>query len=137
MDHRKKTNDDEQVIPEYHVDYCFPGDDNGQRLAILVIVERFANMKKAVVAPAKGSTGRFAARKARKALDLITERGDEDRTVILKTDQEPAIKFLVDDVCSARAGARTTVEQTPAGLKGSHGVVERAPPRPWTSTSGL
>ena len=112
-----------QGVAEYHLDYCFPGDENGQKLTILVVVEKFTKMKKAVVVPSKGSTGRFA---ARKVLDLINECGDKDRTVILKTDQEPAIKFLVDDVCMARTGARTIVEQAPVRSKGSNGVVERA-----------
>ncbi len=44
----------------------------------------------------------------------------------MKTDQEPAIKFLVDDVCAAATGARTIVEQAPVKSKGSNGVVERA-----------
>jgi hypothetical protein len=33
------------------------------------------------------------------ALDLTNECGDKDRDIILKTDQEPAIQFLVEDVC--------------------------------------
>jgi hypothetical protein len=40
-------------------------------------------MNRAVVVPSKGSTGRRA---ARKVLDLITERGDRERRVILKMD---------------------------------------------------
>ena len=31
--------------------------------------------------------------------------GDKDRDVIVKTDQEPEIKFLVDDVCTRRTSA--------------------------------
>ena len=95
-------------IPEYHLDYCFPGDEMGQRLTILVAVERYSRMKKAVVVPSKGSTGMYA---ARLVLELISECGDKDREVIVKTDQESAIKFLVDDVCMARTGARTIRER--------------------------
>ena len=51
-------------------------------------------MKKAVVVPSKSSTGRYA---GRVVVDLIEECGDKDRTVIVKSFQEPAIKFLVDD----------------------------------------
>ena len=123
MNHEQKKADEDQGIPEYHMDYCFPGDENGQRMTILVVVERHTKMKKAVVVPSKGSTGRYA---ARKVLDLINECGDKDRPVILKTDQEPAIKFLVDDVCMTRTGAKTIVEQVPVRSKGSNGVVERA-----------
>ena len=59
-------------------------------------------------------------------LELISECADKDRDVIVKTDQEPAIKFLVDDVCMARTGARTIRELAPKNSKGSNGVVQRA-----------
>ena len=122
-DHSKKSDDNQQGIPEYHMDYCFPGDEFGERLTVLVVIERCTKMKKAVVVPNKGSTGSFA---AKMVLDLINECGDRDRDVILKTDQEPAIKFLVDDVCVNRTGARTIPELAPKNSKGSNGTVERA-----------
>ena len=59
-------------------------------------------------------------------MDLMEECGDMERPIIVKTDQEPAIKFLVDDVCTARTGAKTIVEQAPRRSKGSNGIVERA-----------
>ena len=122
-DHRKQLEDHVEGIPEYHLDYYFPGDELGQRLTILVAVERNSRMKKAVVVPSKGSTGVYA---ARMAMELISECGDKDRDVIVKTDQEPAIKFLVDDVCMARTGARAIRELAPKNSKGSNGIVERA-----------
>ena len=123
MPHEREKADEEQTLPEYHMDYAFPGDEEGNKLTTLVIIERHSKMKKAVVVPSKGSTGRFA---ARKVLDLIQECGDKNSTVIVKSDQEPAIKFLVDDVCMSRTGAKTIVEMSPVGSKGSNGVVERA-----------
>ena len=122
MEHRRRDAS-EHCMPEYHMDYCFPGDEDGQRLTILTIVERHSKMKKAVVVPAKGSTGRYA---AKMVMELIMECGDKDRAIIIKSDQEPSIKFLVDDVCTARTGAQTIVEQAPVRSKGSNGVVERA-----------
>ena len=104
------------------MDYCFPRDETGQRLTILVAEERYSRMKKAVV-PSKGSAGMYA---ARMVLELISECGDKDRDVIMKTDQEPAMKFLVDYVCMARTGAWTIQELVPKNSKGSNGVVERA-----------
>ena len=59
------------------------------------MIERYTKMKKAVVAPSKGSTGRYA---TQMILELINECGDKGQYIILKTDQEPAIKFVVDDV---------------------------------------
>ena len=57
---------------------------------------------------------------------MLRDKGDKDQTIILKTDQEPAIKFLVDDVCMARTGAKTIVKEAPVASKGSNGVVESA-----------
>ena len=123
INHRCERGTEEQNLPEYHMDYCFPGDEGGQKLTILVVVERHSKTKKAVVVPSKGSTGRYS---VRMVVDLIEECGDKDRTVIVKSDQEPAIKFLVDDVCMARTGVRTIVEHAPKGSNGSNGIVERA-----------
>ena len=95
-DHRLKGEQEQQGIPEYHMDYCFPGDEFNQRLTVLVAIERYTKMKKAVVVPSKGSTGSYA---ARVVIDMINECGDKDQDIILKTDQEPAIKFLVGDIC--------------------------------------
>ena len=120
-DHRKHEVD-EPGLPEYHVDYCFPGNAEGEKLTVLAIVERHTKMRKAVVVPAKGSTGRYA---ARMVLDFIQECGDKDRDVIVKSDQEPAIKALVNDICMARTGAKTIMENSPVGSKGSNGIVER------------
>ena len=82
------------------MDYCFPGDEF-DRLTVLVVIERYTKMKKALVVPSKGSTGSYA---ARMVIELSNECGDKDQDVILKTDQEAAIKFLVDDVCVNRTG---------------------------------
>jgi hypothetical protein len=120
---KKKKEDEERGLPEYHLDYCFPGDETDDRLTVLVVIEKYSKMKKAVVVPSKGSTGSYA---AKMVLELMAECGDADRDVILKTDQEAAIKFLVDDVCMNRTGARTIKELVPKGSKGSNGVVERA-----------
>ena len=122
MDHRKRPAGEEGV-PEYHLDYCFPGDEEGQKLVVLAVVERYSRMKKMAVVPSKGSMGEYA---TKMVLSLIEECGDKDSTVILKSDQEPAIKFLIDDVRVNRTGAKTIVEEAPRGSKGSNGIIERA-----------
>ncbi len=60
-------------------------------------------MKKAVAVPTEGTTGRYA---ARMVLDLIGECGGKGQAIIVKSDQEPAIKALVGDVRVARTGAK-------------------------------
>jgi hypothetical protein len=123
MEHKRKEDEEEVGIPEYHMDYCFPGDAEGERLTVLVVIEKYTKMKKAVVVPSKGSTGSYA---ARQVLELMKECGDKDREVIVKSDQEPAIQFLIDDICTNRTGAKTIKEVSPKYSKGSNGVVERA-----------
>ena len=123
MDHQRKSEEDQGGVPEYHMDYCFPGDEEGQKLVVLAVVERRSRMKRMVVVPSKGSTGTYA---VKAVLELMEECGDRDAKVIVKSDQEPAIKFLIDDVCVHRTSAQTIVEQAPKGSKGSNGVIERA-----------
>ncbi len=53
MQHRRKRDEEESGIPEYHLDYCFPGDEGEDRLTILVIIERRTKTKKVVVAPSE------------------------------------------------------------------------------------
>lgn len=123
MEHRRRRPGDEPPTPEYHLDYCFPGDTDGNKLTVLVAVEKQSRMKRGIVVPSKGSTGQYA---ARVVMEMIDECGHRNVPIIIKTDQEPAIKLLVDDLKVARTGAQTMTEEAPKGSKGSNGVVERA-----------
>ena len=80
-------------------------------------------MTMAAVLPGKGSKGKFA---ADKVVEYIGECGDAAADIIVKTDQEPAIEYLVKDIVLERGPNKTIVECTPVGSKGSNGVVERA-----------
>ena len=84
MDHTRKDSQEKEGISEYHMDYCFPGDEQGNKVTVLVVIEKHTKMKMAMIVPSKGSTGSFA---ARKVLDLVQECGDKDATAIVKTDQ--------------------------------------------------
>ena len=95
----------------------------GYKLTILVAVERVSGMKMASMVPTKGATGAFA---ARRVIELMDECGDHSTTVIVKSDQEPAIKFLVKDIVQQRTSARTLVEESPKYSSASNGIVERA-----------
>ena len=80
-------------------------------------------MKMASVVHTKGATGAFA---ARRVIELMDECGDHSTSVIVKSDQEPAIKFLIKDIVQQRTSARTIVEESPKHSSASNGVVERA-----------
>ena len=46
--------------------------------------------------------------------------------IVIKSDQENAINYVVDDVCVARTGAKTIKKNSPVGVTGSNGIIERA-----------
>ena len=124
-DHRKAENG-ERILPEFSFDYAFPGNEFGYKLTVLVGRERLTGMTMATVLPDKGSTGKFA---ADKVMEFMAECGCQSGDVIVKTDQEAAIKYLVKDIVLERGdekGCRTIVEESPVGSSGSNGVVERA-----------
>ena len=60
MNHQKQPRV-ERGLDEFHIDYCFPGDNFGFKLTILVCVEKYTGMKCISVVPTKGATGAFAA----------------------------------------------------------------------------
>jgi hypothetical protein len=125
LDHRKDVRED-RGLPEFSFDYCFPGDEFGYRLTILVGRERVTGMTFATVVPEKGSKGKFV---ADKCMEFFAECGCRSGDVIIKTDQEPAIAFLVKDLVAERGdeqGSRTIIEHSPVASSGSNGVVERA-----------
>ena len=121
LDHRKGLDEDRRVR-EFSFDYCFPGDDKGKKLTILVGRERVTGMTMASVVPVKGTSGQFA---ALRVLEFIKECGAAETEIILKTDQEPAIEALMADVVKTRGAAITVVEKSPVGSSGSNGIAER------------
>jgi hypothetical protein len=61
-DHRRDMGK-ERGLSEYSFDYCFPGDEFGFKLTVMVGRERVTGMRFATAVPMKGSTGRFALEK--------------------------------------------------------------------------
>jgi hypothetical protein len=62
-------------------------------------------------------------------LDFFVECRFRTGDIVIKTDQEPAIKYLVKDLVAERGsepGHKTLVEESPVGSSVSNGVVERA-----------
>ena len=122
LDHRADARE-ERGLSEYSFDYCFPGDEFGCRLTTLVGKERQTGCVMATAIPTKGSTGRFS---IDKVLEFVEEVGDSSAQIIIKSDQEPAIVSLAEDIVKAREEGRTVVEESPKQSSGSNGVVERA-----------
>ena len=125
LDHGRAL-DTERGFNEYSFDYCFPGNELGYKLTVLVGRERTSGTTMASVIPSKGGSGRFA---ADKVLAFMAECGDQSGDVVIKTDQEAAITYLVKDIVAERGnepGCRTIVEESLVASSGSNGIVERA-----------
>ena len=103
-------------------DYFFPGDEFGFKWTVLVGKERMSKSWLATAVPQKGASGRFA---TDKCIEFFEENGDGDAKVIIKTDQEPSIEYLVQDIIDTRKEGRTVIEESPVQSSGSNGVVER------------
>ena len=121
MDHQKDKGK-ERKLHEYHFDYRFPGDEFGFKWTILVGKERMSKSWFATAVPQKGASGRFA---TDKCVGFFEENGDGDRKVVIKTDQEPSIQYLVKDIVDRGKERRAIVEESPVKSSGSNGVVER------------
>ena len=67
-------------------------DEFGHRLSVFVAVDRYSGIKASVVVPSKGSSGAFA---AKRVVELINEGRNKDNDIIIKSDPEPAINFLL------------------------------------------
>ena len=122
LDHRRAV-EEERGVSEYAFDYCFPGDELGFKLVLLAGRERITGMYFATAVPTEGSMGRFA---VDEALDYVHELGDRSGKILVKTDQEPAIRTWVKDFTEAREEGRTIVEESPVKSSGSNGRAERA-----------
>ena len=79
LDHRRAV-EGVRGLPEFSFDYCFPGDELGYKLTVLVGRERTTGMSMATVLPSKGSTGKFA---VDKALEFIAECGSQSGDIII------------------------------------------------------
>ena len=80
LDHRCAV-DEESKLSEHCFDYCFPGDELGYKVTVLVGTERLTGMKFSTAVPTKASSGKFA---VDEALEFVAEVGDMGGEIILK-----------------------------------------------------
>ena len=59
-------------------------------------------------------------------MDFTGEHGDESNHILLKSDQEEAIKYVVSEIVEARKEGKTVVEESPVKDSQSNGMAERA-----------
>ena len=113
MPHRRDKGE-ARILPEYSWDYCFPGDEFGHKWTVLVGRERETRTVMATTVPNKGGIGRFA---SDKCWEFMEENGDKVNKVIVKTDQEPSITYLIKDLVGRREEGQTIVEEAPVESK--------------------
>ena len=110
---------------ELHFDYAYMGDEGapGKTITMLVARERKTRMTMSMAVPSK-TTGRFI---VERVWAFLKELGIEGEDVIVKTDQEPSIKYLADEIGRRKAevGGRWIRENSPVDSHASNGVVER------------
>ena len=87
---------------EVHFDYCFMSTEGGPLATILVAREKGTKMTMATVVPMKGASIEFP---AKRVLSFLKEIGLESADVVLKSDQEPAIKDLLNNIANRRSAA--------------------------------
>jgi hypothetical protein len=56
---------------------------------------------------------------------FLDENGDREGKILVKSDQEPSVVYLIKDLVEARPEGRTVVEESPVKSSGSNGNVER------------
>ena len=124
--HRKLDREESQVN-EVHCDFMFlgPRDEPGETIPCFVMREVSTRMTLSAPVPSK-STGTFV---ASRTMAFLEEIGCKHMDLVVKSDQEPAIQAIVDEVGRRRAAigaGRFVVEHSPVGASASNGVAERA-----------
>jgi hypothetical protein len=122
--HEKVEELPEQV--EVHMDFFFMGEEGSeQKLTILAARERQTRMTMSTVVPTKGDNEFMAKRVQAFLREIGADKGD----ITVKSDQEPAMMAVLNEVCRHRAaegGGRTVTEHSAVGDSKGNGIIERA-----------
>ena len=124
--HFRAKKDDHQ-IKEFHMDFMFlgPKEVAGQTLACMVVREAETRMTMAAAVPYK-TTGTYI---SERIVAFLHETGCLHGDIIVRSDQEPAVMSIIEEVGKIRAqrgGGRFVVENSPVGSSQSNGVAEKA-----------
>ena len=94
MPHRKL--EDEASMPEVHADLCFLGDE---AVPVFVMREWLTGMTLAAAVPSKSTNSHIARRIVAFRREIGVAHGD----LLVRTDQEPAIRSIVEKAGRVRA----------------------------------
>ena len=119
--HTKQQDQSEKKIPEIVFDYVFLATaDDEETIPIQVARDRRTQMIFAHVVPRKGMISQHGADAMEKDIEKLGYK-----EIILKSDGEPAIKSVQEEV-KRRRGDNTILENSPPGDSRSNGAAERA-----------
>ena len=96
--HRKQLRED--GFPELHVDYCFMSTQDKPLATILVAKETTSKMVLATMVPMKGGSIEF---QVKRCLGLLKENGVGNADVVLKSDLEPSIMDVLNNLAKRRS----------------------------------
>ena len=124
--HFRAKKDDHQ-IKEFHTDFMLlgPKEVAGQTLACMVVREAETRMTMAAAVPYK-TTGTYI---SERIVAFLHETGSLHCDIIVRSDQEPAVMSIMEEVGNIRAqrgGGRFVVENSPIGSSQSNAVAEKA-----------
>ena len=123
--HKRKEEGRGDEHPSVHIDYCFPRNEVGGE-SVPVLVARFSDSKSLAghVVPNKGASNRWAVDQVNRDLRKLGVAG----TVILRSDQEPALVDLLKEVAKVReqSGLRTIIEHSAVADSQANGTAEQA-----------
>ena len=123
--HKRSEGEKEDQHPCVHLDYCFPRDTVGGE-SVPVLVARFSDSKSLAghVVPHKGASHRWSVDQVCRDLRKFGLAG----TVILRSDQEPALVDLLKEVAKVReaSGMKTIIEHSAVGESQANGTAEQA-----------
>ena len=111
---------------ELHFDFCFLGKEGqaNKTMPVIAVKERDSGMLMGAALPTK-TTGSYV---SQRVMAFMKEVGVEYGDLTVKSDQEPAIQKVIEDVGKLRAiagGGKYVVENSPVGSSASNGVIER------------
>ena len=110
-------------VPSISFDYCFCKNRPGDATAVILAGrERDTGMYINHVVPCKGAEVEWVAGRIHKDIQRLGIFG----RAILRSDGEPAIVGLLQEVARLRTGAVTVLEKSPKGDSQANGLAERA-----------
>jgi len=120
--YKAKKEEDEEKGPSVSFDYCFLRDKVGDpSLPVLVGKDRATGALVAHAVPEKGAGLEWTAKQVCRDLVKLGIGGQ----VVLKADQEPALKSVLEEVIKLRGSDRTIPEFSPTGESQANGLAER------------